>query len=137
MKPFVKLVSELGAIVMTGDGNQSIGWFELCAAARQSDAELARIYTGLLEQAEAMALDRSPIIVSYGRDSSNVWFTAWPHCAWGGVGLPRTLHGMTIVAADEGGTLPQGHLAEAEAKAIAERISRIWPSRQVRIQEGH
>lgn len=110
-----------------------VDWATLRAAAKQEDAELRAVYSQILDRAEQIALSESPVEVIYGTDSTHVWYHAWPRTVWGGVGFPRQRGGMTIVAADEGGSLSHAHLARAEAEDIAARIRKIWPTKTVSI----
>jgi hypothetical protein len=129
----IESVSEMGVSVR----GTFVAWDTLRAAARQEDAELRAAYSAIYEAARERAIAQSPIVVSYGNDDSGVWFTSSVWTLWGEFGLPRHMHGLTIVAADEGGSLNQCWMAEREAKGIAERIRKVWPSREVRVRAGH
>lgn len=132
-RPQVKWLGESGATV----NGKFVEWDLLRQAAQQADRALAASYQEVLDEARDQALAVSPIVVSYGHDTTNVWYTVSVWTLWGEFGVPRQLHGLTLVAADEGGTLPNGMLAEREARAVAERIRKIWPNRDVRVREGH
>lgn len=116
-------------------GGELVSWATLRAAARQADAGLSAAYRDLLARAEAAAIAQSPIVVSHGRDRSRVWYTTSVWTEWGECAFPA--RSLGLVGADEGGSLPQGHLAEAEAQAIAERLRQRYPGRTVRVQAGH
>ena len=117
------------------DRDEQLTWDDLRDAAEQeSHTELRSLYAWLLEEAETLALDRSPIVVGYGRDRGGVWWTASVATEYGDVPLGRTWRGVTIVEKDEGGTHAQAWLARDEARRIAERIRRIGPYREVKVE---
>lgn len=136
----VKMKIEITGASVSGvffdiDGaRKSATWSELRDAAKQSDADLSAAYTTILRRAENYAQRHSPLRVCYGRDSSNIWWHAWVETAWGEFGVGRSWRGgLTIVAADEGGTLAQEWMAKDDAKCIANRIAKIDPKHEVAV----
>jgi hypothetical protein len=132
MSTAVVSVGDLGIATDRG----SIAWDVLRAVAHQEDVELSAAYRRMLSHVEDVALTRSPLRVVYGRDSSGVWYRAHVVTAWGGVEVGRAWRGLTIVAADEGGTLAHEWMARDDARQIAERIRAIAPTHDVRVVPG-
>lgn len=93
-----------------------VSWPELRSAARNVAAEVAAVYSKLLEDAEAAAAERSPILLSVEQDHTNVWWVVRARALWGGG------HARFRRLADEGGTFAQRHWAESQARDIAERL---------------
>ena len=108
-------VGARGAKVAVNGENKWIDWDVLRAAAGQRDAALADVYRTVLRRAAAMAAD-GPVIVSVGRDETNVWWSAGVSAAWGG---GQANYGRR---ADEGGTHPNQMLAASEAADICDRL---------------
>lgn len=114
--------------------SKSASWADLRSAAAQEDKSLSAAYADILRRAESYAESYSPLRVCYGRDSSNVWWHAWVETEWGGIGVGRSWRGgLTIIAADEGGTLAHEWMARDDAKCIAARIARISPTHKVAV----
>lgn len=128
-------VSIAGAMIeRTTDRHQAfVSWDLLRSAATQEDPELRAAYRLALQDAEGIAYTRSPLVVRYGRDTTNVWWHAWVETAWGCLRVGRTWRTMTIVAADEGGTQAKEWMVEDEARCIASRIRKIAPDHPVEI----
>ena len=78
--------------------------------------------------------DRDRGGVRHLRERGGVWWTASVATEYGDVPLGRTWRGVTIVEKDEGGTHAQAWLARDEARRIAERIRRIGPYREVKVE---
>lgn len=112
-------------------GRAHVSWDDLRAAAYQDDPSLSAVYSSILDTAVAIAMVRSPLRVCYGQDSTGVWWTTWVETEWGGLRIGSRWHTMTIMSADEGGTLPRAWMAEREARDIVARIATIAPGRSV------
>lgn len=132
--PTIESVGERGITAIVHGESRYVSWDSLRAAASDDNAEdLRGPYRALLREAEQIAITKSPLLVCYGQDSTNVWWHAWVETAWGGIHVGRTWHTMRIVAADEGGTLAHAWMARQDAEAIVARIAKIAPSHTVRM----
>lgn len=119
-------------VELRGPNTATVSWSTLRAAAAQEDPELRAAYGAALTAAEAIRrsqvnaeIEAAPaLVVRYGQDETTVWWHAWVETE-SGYRVGRTWRTMTIVAPDEGGTLPHAEDARREAEIIAERIRKI------------
>jgi hypothetical protein len=113
-----KFVDGHGAQFAIAGDTKRVSWDELRAAASQDDPVFAAYYTQLLNMAHERAARFSPIVVTHGRDKTNVMFVTAREYLWTG----HWDRGSEFRAADEGMSLPKAWMAEQEAQTIAERI---------------
>lgn len=94
-----------------------VAWADLRAAAgHKTDPALAAAYGKILADAEDLAAELSPILISVEQDHSNVWWVVRARALWGGG------HARFHRLAHEGGTIAHRHWAEEQARDIAERL---------------
>lgn len=129
----IESVGESSVRVRVHGQSSNVSWQTLRDAATQQDPELRAAYRAMLAEAEEIALAKSPLRVVYGHDSTGVWFSAHVETTWGGLYLGHKWRALTVMAADEGGTLAHAWMAKREAEDIAARIARIAPTHPVSV----
>lgn len=127
------------SVELTGPRTVLLDWEQLGLAARQQDPELRAAYAAVLKRGEAKLAEQessqiersNTLVVRWGQDSSRVWWHAWVETAQR-LHVGKEKNGLTIMLAEEGGSLPQAWMAREEAEAIAARIRKIGWTATVR-----